>query len=104
MRKKNQADEVQQAIINFLFEFGAYAATVLGVLFSEYLPELRQSIEIEFTTPSISKLFGAAFIALLVSFFMQDGTKDKFQPFKNRLLTHFAYGVMWVQILKVIWG
>jgi len=101
---KNQDRQARiDAILNFLLDVGAYFATVTGVLFSEYLPQIRQSIAIDFTVPGMSKVLGAAFIALLVSFFAKDGKRDD-RPIRTRLLEGFAYGVMWSQVLRVIWG
>lgn len=89
-----------------LIEFGAYLFSVLGVLFSEYIPALRKSlaIDLDMLIPSLPKVIGAAMVAIVVTFFIEDTESDKITGIKSRFARHFLFGIAWAQIFSSIIG
>ena len=99
-------DDALEAIKNVFIEFGAYIFTVLGVLFSQYVPILRESLSIpmEKLLPTASELIGACVVALIVAIFLEDREKDHFSNVKSKFARYFLYGIAWSEMFSSILG
>lgn len=102
----DQRQKILDAAGIIVAEAGAYVFTVLGVLFSQYIPALRKSLEVplEDLIPSAPQLIGASLVALLVTMFLEDQAKDHFSNLKSKFARYFLYGVAWSQVFDSIFG
>jgi len=103
MPRKRKPD-YKEKFVSFLYEFGTYVATVLGVLLSKYLPKLQKTLELDIKSivPSYAQLIGASIIALIITYIIEVQNKDKVDHIKVRLLQHFVYGLAVQHILASI--
>jgi hypothetical protein len=89
-----------------LSELGVYLATLFGVLFSRYLPEMARAGDVSrivLSRPGIGEIILACVVAALVTHIVDSqGDKDgKMRAIKRRLFSAFASGVMWFQLMQV---
>lgn len=92
-----------EVITYIFFEFSCYISSALGVFFSKYLPQMQEGIEnVQLAPPTLSEIIISFVGALIITFLVEDRNADRFMNMKKKLVTHFAYGIMFEKVITAV--
>lgn len=99
--KTTHTVEIQNAVIDFLADFGVYLFAIAGVLASKWIPAFRRGDAVDLGAIGVGQLVVAGVIAFSVTFGLEAGgdTKGKRRNFKRRAANAMAQGVMWQTLI-----
>jgi len=93
--------------IPFWSEFGVYIATIIGVLYSQYMITIIQTGDISsaiIAIPRLSEIINSCLVAGLVTHAMEQNSdpEGKILRIRRRLFNSFTNGVLWFSFIQTL--